>query len=93
MILFPGADNPKSPEGLLIGAAPLERPDLAKKASPVSYVDANDPPFLIVHGEKDDLVSPRHSKLLGAWLAVAGVENEVIMVEDAPHFWRNVRCG
>ncbi len=86
LILFPGANDAKSPEGLLIGAAPLERPDLAEKASPVTYVDKNDPPFLIVHGEKDDLVSPRHSQLLGAWLTVNNVENEVIIVKDAPHF-------
>lgn len=86
LILFPGADNEKSPEGLLIGAAPLTRPDLAKAASPVTYVDKNDPPFLIIHGEKDELVSPRQSKLLSAWLNVVGVPNEVIMVKDAPHF-------
>lgn len=86
LILFPGADDAKSPEGLLIGAAPLVRPDLAKAASPVTYVDKNDPPFLIIHGEKDQLVSPRQSKLLSAWLNVAGVANEVIIVKDAPHF-------
>ena len=86
LILFPGADNEKSPEGLLIGAAPLARPDLAKAASPITYVDKNDPPFLIIHGEKDDLVSPKQSRLLSAWLTVAGVYNELIIVKDAPHF-------
>lgn len=86
LILFPGANDTNSPEGLLVGAAPLDRPDLAKKASPVTFVDKDDPPFLIIHGEKDDLVSPRHSQLLGAWLSVNGVENEVILVEGAPHF-------
>ncbi len=86
LILFPGADNEKSPEGLLIGAAPLERPDLAKAASPVTYVDKNDPPFLIIHGEKDELVSPKQSQILSAWLSVAGVQNELIIVKDAPHF-------
>jgi len=86
LILFPGADDEKSPEGLLIGAAPLDRPDLAKAASPVTYVDQDDPPFLIIHGEKDDLVSPRHSQLLSSWLSVAGVPNELIIVKDAPHF-------
>lgn len=86
LILFPGADNEKSPEGLLIGAAPLVRPDLAKSASPVTYVDKNDPPFLIIHGEKDDLVSPKQSQLLSAWLSVAGVQNELVIVKDAPHF-------
>jgi acetyl esterase/lipase len=86
LILFPGAIDPKSPEALLIGAAPLDRPDLAKTASPTTYVDENDPPFLIIHGEKDDLVSPRQSQLLSSWLTVKGVENELIMVKDAPHF-------
>ncbi|MCS5489892.1 alpha/beta hydrolase [Algoriphagus limi] len=86
LTLFPGAVDPKSPEGLLIGAAPLDRPDLAKAASPVAYVDENDPPFLIIHGEKDDLVSPRQSQLLNSWLKVKGVETELIVVKDAPHF-------
>lgn len=86
LILFPGADDAKSPEGLLIGAAPLARPDLAKNASPVTFVDKNDPPFLIIHGEKDNLVSPRHSQLLSAWLTLKGVSNELIIVKDAPHF-------
>ncbi|MBT8308012.1 MAG: alpha/beta hydrolase [Maribacter sp.] len=86
LILFPGANDAKSPEALLIGAPPLDRPDLAKIASPVTYVDENDPPFLIVHGEKDDLVSSRQSHLLSSWLTVKGVENELIVVKDAPHF-------
>jgi acetyl esterase/lipase len=86
LVLFPGANDAKSPEGLLIGAAPLLRPDLAKAASPVMYVDKNDPPFLIIHGEKDELVSPKQSQLLSAWLTVAGVQNELIILKDAPHF-------
>lgn len=86
LILFSGSNDEKSPEALLIGAAPLSRPDLAKAASPVTYVDKNDPPFLIIHGEKDELVSPNQSRLLSAWLNVAGVRNELIIVKDAPHF-------
>lgn len=86
LILFPGANDPKSPESQLIGATPLSRPDLAKGASPVTYVDKNDPPFLIIHGEKDDLVSPKQSQLLSSWLNVVGVQNELIIVKDAPHF-------
>jgi acetyl esterase/lipase len=86
LILFPGADSENSPEAQLIGAAPLDRPDLAKVASPVTYVDKNDPPFLIVHGEKDDLVSTTQSRLLSSWLTVEGVSNELIIVKGAPHF-------
>lgn len=86
LILFPGNNDPKSPESLMIGAAPLVRPDLAKAASPVTYVDRNDPPFLIIHGEKDDLVSLKQSQLLSSWLNLANVPNELIIVKDAPHF-------
>lgn len=86
LVLFPKANDPKSPEGILIGAAPLDRPDLAEIASPVTYVDKNDPPFLIIHGEKDDLVSPNQSRLLSGWLTSVGVQNELIIVKDAPHF-------
>ena len=80
------SEDPKSPEAVLLGAAPLARPDLAKVASPVTYVDKNDPPFLIFHGEKDNIVSNQQSTLLHAWLDVAGVPNELIIVKDAPHF-------
>lgn len=86
LTLFPGAIDAKSPEGLLIGAAPLDRPDLAKMASPIHFVDEQDPPFLIIHGEKDDLVSPRQSQLLNSWLQVKKVPTELIVVPDAPHF-------
>lgn len=86
LIMFPAAGDPKSPEALLIGAAPIDRPDLAKAASPVTYVDRSDPPFMIIHGEKDELVSPNQSRLLGSWLALAGVPREFIMVMEAPHF-------
>jgi acetyl esterase/lipase len=79
-------DDEKSPESILLGAAPLSRPDLAKLASPVTYVDKNDPPFLIIHGEKDDIVSNKQSRLLNSWLNIVGVQNELIIVKDAPHF-------
>lgn len=80
------SDDPKSPEAVLIGAAPLARPDLAKIASPVTYVDKNDPPFLIIHGEKDNIVPNQQSKLLHGWLQAVGVPSELIIVKDAPHF-------
>jgi acetyl esterase/lipase len=86
MVLLPGSEDPKSPESVLIGAAPIARPDLAKAASPVTYVDKNDPPFLIIHGEKDDMVSPKQSKLLNSWLNVEEVQNELMIVKDAPHY-------
>jgi acetyl esterase/lipase len=46
-------DQVDNPVGILLGASPIARPDISKLASPVTYVDHDDPPFLIVHGEKD----------------------------------------
>lgn len=86
LLLFSGNNDPASPESILLGATSINRPDLAKAASPVNYVDKNDPPFLIIHGEKDDMVSPKHSILLSSWLRLAGVQNELIIVKDAPHY-------
>jgi dipeptidyl aminopeptidase/acylaminoacyl peptidase len=37
----------------LLGASPKSAPSLAKLASPVFYVDKNDPPLLILHGDQD----------------------------------------
>ena len=86
LVLLPGNEDEKSPEAILIGAAPLLRPDLAKAASPITYIDKNDPPFLIYHGEKDNTVSNKQSKLFSAWLKYYGVKNELTIVKDAPHF-------
>ncbi|WP_373512316.1 alpha/beta hydrolase fold domain-containing protein [Persicitalea sp.] len=80
------SEDPKAPEAILLGATPIARPDLSKIASPVTYVDKNDPPFLIIHGGNDEIVWNRQSKLLNGWLTTAGVENELIIVPDAPHF-------
>ncbi|MFN3849636.1 MAG: alpha/beta hydrolase fold domain-containing protein [Spirosomataceae bacterium] len=88
LTLLPGNEDINSPEGKLIGAEPLLRPDLAKAASPIAYIDKNDPPFLIFHGEKDNIVSNKQSKLFHAWLNHYGVKSELTIVKDAPHFGR-----
>ena len=79
-------NNVRNPVSVLLGAMPIERPDLARRASPVTYIDKNDPPFLIVQGEKDESVPNTQSKLLSAWLTVTGVKNKLIIVPNAPHY-------
>ncbi|GAB3524616.1 alpha/beta hydrolase fold domain-containing protein [Emticicia fontis] len=86
-MLKPQEENaPKDAVTTLLGASPLDRPDLAKVASPSTYIDKNDPPFLIIHGEKDASVPPTQSKLLSSWLNLNQIRNEVIIVKDAPHY-------
>jgi len=79
-------NNVHDPVAILLGALPLDRPDLARKASPATYVDKGDPPFLIVQGEKDESVPNTQSKMLHSWLNLAGVPNELIVVPNAPHY-------
>lgn len=79
-------NNLCNPVAILLGALAVDRPDLAKTASPVSYVDKNDPSFFIVQGEKDESVPNTQSKILSAWLTLVGVPNEFTMVPGAPHY-------
>jgi acetyl esterase/lipase len=78
--------NKPNPALLLLGATPVNRPDIARFASPVTWVDKNDPPFLIVQGEKDQSVPDDQSKILHSWLTLYGVKNDLIIVPGAPHF-------
>lgn len=75
----------KSTSTLLLGAQPLDRPDLAKFASPTTYIDKADPPFLIFHGDKDVTVPITLSKLLDSYLHLAKVHSEFVIIKDAPH--------
>ena len=79
-------ESAKDPITLLLGATVTERPDLAKKASPVTYVDRNDPPFIIIQGEKDQSVPQSQSVMLHSWLKLSGVQSEIIVVKNAPHY-------
>ena len=85
--------DPKNPVSILLGAVPIDRPDLAKFASPTTYVDKDDPPFLIIHGEKDESVPPPQSVLLRSYLRLAGVPSELIIVPGAPHYGEMFDAG
>ena len=49
---------------LLLGGQPAEKPDLARLASPVAHVDAQDPPLLLIHGDADPQMPPEQSQEL-----------------------------
>jgi len=51
-----------NPVAQLLGGPVAEKRELAKQASPVTYVSKDDPPFLIVHGDKDQLVRSLRAK-------------------------------
>lgn len=76
---------PTSPESLLLGGLIVDLPELAALASPVTHVDASDPPFLIVHGDNDRTVPYQQSVDLHQALADAGVEATLHLVGRAGH--------
>ena len=78
--------DPRNPVTLLLGGLATDKPKLAKEASPATYIDKNDPPFLIVQGEKDESVNPDQSVSLSSQLKDAGIKNELIIVQGAPHY-------
>ncbi len=78
-------ESPSSPESLLVGGPILEREEVARAASPITYVSADDPPFLIIHGTKDMTVPFDQSERLHKALVAAGVESIFIPVTDGGH--------
>lgn len=62
--------------------------EVLKQASPLSHVSPDDPPFLILQGEKDGLVPPSQSQALYDRLVAAGVPAELVMVRNAGHGFR-----
>jgi len=78
-------DAADSPEALLIGGAVQENKDKAAQANPVTYVSKADPPFLIMHGNRDNLVPYQQSELLRDALQKGGVTVTLKIVEGAGH--------
>lgn len=77
------AGMPMQPAYMLVGGS--DDPVLLAAASPVSYVTAGAPPFLLIHGDRDGLVPHSQTDLLAAALADAGVEHEVVTIKGADH--------
>ena len=59
-------------------------------ASPVTYVTADDPPFLILHGEQDALVPIAQSEALLVALQAVGAPAELVPVANAGHGFKPV---
>lgn len=78
-------DAPDSPESQLIGGPIQENPQKVSTANPITYVSSDDPPFLIVHGTLDPLVSFSQSELLHAALNKVKVNTTLITVEGGGH--------
>lgn len=81
-------DAPGSPESLLVGGPIRQNKDKAARANPITYVTKDDPPFLIMHGDRDETVPPNQSEALHAALKKAGVPSTLQILKGAGHGFR-----
>lgn len=56
-----------------------------REASPVTYIDANDPPFLILYAGGEGRALQHQAHVLAGRLTDAGVPNEVVVVPGENH--------
>jgi acetyl esterase/lipase len=77
--------GPESVLVKLLGGTAKEKPELAKRASPVTWVTKDCAPLYILHGTVDQLVGLEQSQKLEAKMKAAGVEVILDVVEGAGH--------
>jgi len=73
------------PVSRLLGGPVADNLEKAKKASPITYVSSDDPPFLIMHGADDKTVPPEQSEIFADALKKAGVEVTLKILPGAGH--------
>jgi acetyl esterase/lipase len=75
------------PEVMLLGAPASHDLELARRASPITHIHADAPPFLLQHGTIDTDVPPDQSTRFAEALRSVGGSAEVDLVPDANHIW------
>ncbi len=68
-----------------MGGGYADMPEVYREASPITYVSADDPPVLMIHGTEDRTVPYSQSVSLKQALEQAGVYAELITIEGAGH--------
>ena len=74
-----------SPESQYLGAPIAEVPELVRQANPITYVSADDPPFLLQKGTDDCVVPFGQSELLAEALTKGGVTVRFDRLQGAGH--------
>jgi acetyl esterase/lipase len=81
----PRMNEPGQPVYKLLGGPTKDKADVARQASPVTYVTKDDPPFLIVHGTDDRTVPIAQAERLHAAQQEAGVDTTFIKIDGGGH--------
>jgi acetyl esterase/lipase len=82
------SDLADSPESMLLGGSPPLNKEMAKAASPITYVHKNAPPMLMQYGDADRLVPLVQGEVLFNALKAVGVDVTLQIIKGADHcFW------
>lgn len=84
---LPNHSAPDSPESKLLGRRITDIPAMVNFASPMTYIDADTPPFLIQHGLQDEIVPVEQSIRFAKELEEVSGSDKVTLeiVEKAKH--------
>ena len=87
--------SPAAPPALFVNGVPCykgsrggnlrEMPVTARESNPITYINKNTPPFLIMHGNADTTVSPSQSKLLYDALIGQGLDADYYILNGGEH--------
>jgi len=75
----------RSPEAALMGCAPAGNPDLVALISPITYVSESNPPFIVFHGDADNVVPHCQSVNFSEALKKAGRLETFVSVPNGQH--------
>jgi acetyl esterase/lipase len=78
-------DGPNSPESRLVGGPIQENKEKAAKANPINFIDKDDAPVLMLHGDADPLVPLGQSEIFLTTLKKAGVKAELVVIKGGGH--------
>jgi len=63
---------------------------IAKEISPINSVSSDDPPVIIIHGDKDMLVPKQQSESIIEKFKEVNVPNKLIIKEGGSHGWKDM---
>jgi acetyl esterase/lipase len=79
------AERPDAPVSRYLGCKGPCEPATVRRASPVSYISPDDPPFLLIHGEQDRTVDVGQSRSFEAALRKNGVQVRSLYIPNVDH--------
>ncbi len=81
-------EHPRGAITLLLGGPVSKNRSLARLASPVTHVTADDPPLLIFHGEKDPVVHLSQSQRLLEVCQAKNHDTQLLVIPGQGHGWK-----